>query len=729
MLKKIFLIVIHIVLVVTFIKLFLGLNQNFEISDILGKNNAEVIEYNKYRKKYDDERMLYFIVTADKNKVLKVNDYLTNSLLVISGLKTVTSINRLQFLNYIKKDNRVFLKRFYKNGKLSEKGSKLLKEEDLFKNSYVSSDEKSILTSLMLIENISNKELNDTILDLKELQKRIKKDFNVEVYLLGSKLASFYFNKELRDQQLVISPISFLIIGIILIYIFKSFSILILGFYYIGIVFLTSGIVIFYFKEGLSPYTNFSLFFIYVMATSDFIHFSHSYARTSGKLKERLKKSVQEVIVPCFYTTLTTTVAFLSLGLSDIEVIRDFGVYSSIGIFLSFLTNFYFLPFVLKSFNININVESPPFLSFLEKNYIKHLKMFKWPFYLFFCLALIIFSVVIKDLNFDDNLYDKFVKSHDMTKSVYQFHKKFNFTGSIDLIRSTKNDQFLDLNYEKTLNEFLEEVEALPNVTLTRNLPKFLSYARKEMKSSPEKSFQKDYELQHIFDLMKRKKLLNSVYNPTYGEEKITINIQSLHSNQLKKTLRSINNLIKKYKLSFKLTGFAPIRLKVLNSIIDGFLINFLGTYIIIFLIFVFIFKSLIWAMIGMIPNTLPLVFLLSLLSINQTPVEDSLLLFLTAVIGISVDDTIHFLTEFKKNYKSNDIDEALKITFKKTYKALFTTTLIFIAIGPCYYISDLTLLHKMALLFNLGLILALVSDFYLLPNLLKKLKRNVHEA
>ena len=97
----------------------------------------------------------------------------------------------------------------------------------------------------------------------------------------------------------------------------------------------------------------------------------------------------------------------------------------------------------------------------------------------------------------------------------------------------------------------------------------------------------------------------------------------------------------------------------------------------------------------------------------NQTPVEDSLLLFLTAVIGISVDDTIHFLTEFKKNYKSNDIDEALKITFKKTYKALFTTTLIFIAIGPCYFISDLTLLHKMALLFNLGLILALVSDFY----------------
>jgi hypothetical protein len=494
-------------------------------------------------------------------------------------------------------------------------------------------------------------------------------------------------------------------------------------------VFLSSGIIIFFFEESLSPYTNFSLFFIYVMATSDFIHFSHSYARTKGSLKERLKESVQDVIKPCFYTTLTTSVAFLSLGFSDIEVIRDFGIYSSLGIFLSFLTNFYFLPFVLKTFNINIKAESRPFLQFIERNYIKHLNKLKWPFYFFFFLSFLLFTIVIKDLNFDDNLYDKFVKSHDLTKSVYQFHEKFHFTGSIDLVRSTKNDQFLDLKYEKTLNDFLKDVEKLPNVTLTRNIPKYLQYARKEMNASPLKSFRKDYDLQNIFDLMKRQKLLDNVYSNTYQEEKITVKLKSLHSSQLGVTLKKINELIKKHNLSFQLTGFAPIRLKVLNSIIEGFLKNFVGTYIIIFVIFIYIFKSLKWAIIAMIPNTLPIVFLLSILSLNQTPIEDSLLLFLTAVIGISVDDTIHFLTEFKKNFEMKNTDEALKITFKKTYKALFTTTLIFIAVGPCYFISDLTLLHKMAVLLNLGLLLALISDFYLLPNLLKILKRKSYET
>ena len=287
----------------------------------------------------------------------------------------------------------------------------------------------------------------------------------------------------------------------------------------------------------------------------------------------------------------------------------------------------------------------------------------------------------------------------------------------------------MDLKYEKTLNDFLKDVEKLPNVTLTRNIPKYLQYARKEMNASPLKSFRKDYDLQNIFDLMKRQKLLDNVYSNTYQEEKITVKLKSLHSSQLGVTLKKINELIKKHNLSFQLAGFAPIRLKVLNSIIEGFLKNFVGTYIIIFVIFIYIFKSLKWAIIAMIPNTLPIVFLLSILSLNQTPIEDSLLLFLTAVIGISVDDTIHFLTEFKKNFEMKNTDEALKITFKKTYKALFTTTLIFIAVGPCYFISDLTLLHKMAVLLNLGLLLALISDFYLLPNLLKILKRKSYET
>ena len=57
--------------------------------------------------------------------------------------------------------------------------------------------------------------------------------------------------------------------------------------------------------------------------------------------------TIQEMAKPCFYTAITTIVAFCSLIVSDIRPVIDFGWMMTIGIALAFVLNFIYFPAVL----------------------------------------------------------------------------------------------------------------------------------------------------------------------------------------------------------------------------------------------------------------------------------------------------------------------------------------------------------------------------------------------
>lgn len=716
--KKILILLVHVLILVSFIFLAKDLNNDFDISDILGADNIEVTNYKKYKKKYDDERTLYVLTISDRELLLKTN-ILTQKLLHIRGLETVNSISLVQYLRYDKEQRRVQLRKFYNTGELSARGGYLLQNSGLFKNAFLNETQNASLTTVKIRKGLSKSKITELINSLNIVKEELSSE-ETKYHLLGTKLASYFFSKELIDQQTLISPLSLLIIIGFLLFVFRSMGAVFLGLYYMTFVFLLSAIVIFFFEKGITPYTNFSLFFIYVMATSDFIHFCHSYSNESGELKEKLSNSVKKVIKPCFYTTLTTATAFFSLALSPIKVIADFGLYSAVGIIISFVINFYALPYVLESFRLDVKISKSNFLSFFNTSYLKHIRYLKLPLFLLSSLILILFPISLKKLNFDDSLYDKFVKTHPMTESVYKFNEMFNFTGSVDLVRKVSRDELYSAKYEKETKIFINKIEQIENVSIVRGISKYLDYIREEVKASSDDSFTSHGQLRNILSLMQKQKITKDHYNNIYHEEKITIYLKSLKSSELKKTINKITKLIEEQNLSYELNGFAPIRLKMLNSILDGVLYNLLGTFAVIFVIFCFAFKSIRMGLIGMIPNIFPVMLILILMSYFNIAIEDSLILMLSSIIGISVDDTLHYMFAYLDEDRKRLHLDKVKSVFKKTHFALFTTTFLFVIVSPTYFISNLSLIHKMAIFFNIGLLSALICDFYLLPFFMK---------
>jgi len=184
---------------------------------------------------------------------------------------------------------------------------------------------------------------------------------------------------------------------------------------------------------------------------------------------------------------------------------------------------------------------------------------------------------------------------------------------------------------------------------------------------------------------------------------------------------QSLAELTVKYEpLRFRLTGVPLVVSRSLHKInVD--LAKSLGlAAIIIFGIITLEFRSFRYGVICLIPNIFPLAVISAYLFFTGRSLQTISVLVFTICLGIAVDDTIHFMTRFRTEFREcGDPHEAVKRSFRAVGKALVITTIIFIFCFGCCTISTIPMMKNFAYLACIGFTAALVGDLIILPALL----------
>ena len=121
----------------------------------------------------------------------------------------------------------------------------------------------------------------------------------------------------------------------------------------------------------------------------------------------------------------------------------------------------------------------------------------------------------------------------------------------------------------------------------------------------------------------------------------------------------------------------------------------------------------------SIIPNILPTVSAFGLMGLLGVPLDADTLMIAPLIIGIAVDDTIHFLTHYRMNLsRGNSVSEALKHTIDEVGRAVTFTTLIlgvsFLMLG----FSDYLGIARVGIFGSFAIFVALICDLLLLPAL-----------
>ena len=135
----------------------------------------------------------------------------------------------------------------------------------------------------------------------------------------------------------------------------------------------------------------------------------------------------------------------------------------------------------------------------------------------------------------------------------------------------------------------------------------------------------------------------------------------------------------------------------------------------------IFALRSFKLGALSLLPNALPILMTFGLWALLVGKVGMAAATVSASSLGIIVDDTVHFLTKYLRARREMGLDAAgaVRYAFRTVGVAIITTTLILTAGFLVLAWSTFRINFELGLLTAIAIVLALLTDFFLLPSLL----------
>ena len=471
--------------------------------------------------------------------------------------------------------------------------------------------------------------------------------------------------------------------------------------------------------------------------------------------KEIVREALRQMFLPCLYTALTTLVAFASLIVSDIKPVIDFGIIMVLGVTITFIFAFIFFGSLLSLINkdrLNLGSDNSS-----SKTLMIHSLAKNNPYKVISASLLVLFlsSWGISKLTVENKFIDYFKSSTEIYKGLSLIDRKLGGTATLDVIIDAPEveimedesfDDFDDdfgsalddeieeqgywftsdnLAYLETIHDYLENRPEIGKVLSVSSGIKIAEIANNNKRLS-------DLELALLRKLLPEEiesQLLASYI--TNGDNQVRLSarvIESYEGLNRKELISSVRyDLENEFNLSkdrYKLTGISVIYNNLLQSLF-GSLIGSMGiVFLCIFLMFIFLFRSLSLAVIGIIPNFLAAGAVIGTIGLIGIPLDVMTVTVAAVSIGMGVDNTIHYIHRFKKEFAvSKNYLESTKRTHATIGRALFYTSITIVLGFLVLSTSNFSPTIFFGIFTSLSMVMAVIGSLVLLPVLLIKLK------
>lgn len=210
-----------------------------------------------------------------------------------------------------------------------------------------------------------------------------------------------------------------------------------------------------------------------------------------------------------------------------------------------------------------------------------------------------------------------------------------------------------------------------------------------------------------------------------YKRLRLQIEIQSYNSNEAEKEMRGIQAEAQKLfsKAHVSMVGNLPQFTMMQQYVERGQMLSVLLSVLIIGIILLIVFRSWKVGLVGMIPNIAPALIVGGMMGWLDYPLDMMTASLIPMILGLSVDDTIHFINHGCVSFNScKNYTEAIKRTFRSEGVAIVMSTVIITIAFLGYLVSDATQIHNWGILAGAGMVSALLADLFLAPILFKYL-------
>ncbi len=172
--------------------------------------------------------------------------------------------------------------------------------------------------------------------------------------------------------------------------------------------------------------------------------------------------------------------------------------------------------------------------------------------------------------------------------------------------------------------------------------------------------------------------------------------------------------------MSVTVTGIMSIFGRIISAAIYSAAQSYVIALVIITILMIVLIGNLKLGLISMIPNLTPILCVVGLMGLTSIQFDMFTMLIASIAIGLAVDDTIHFMYNFRKYYElGGSVRGAVHRTLQTAGRAMLTTSVV-LSIGFfIFMLASMNNLFYFGLLTGLAILLALGADLILAPALM----------
>jgi len=476
-----------------------------------------------------------------------------------------------------------------------------------------------------------------------------------------------------------------------------------------------------------------------------FINKYHQEYQVHGNKAKALQRVITKTGTATLMTNITTAVGFATFILTNNVLLAEFGVVTTINILAIYLLCLLIVP-------IFFSYIPPPnarHLGHLEREYltsfmgwiVRTVKYNRISVYIV-SISLLIFGIIgIYEMRISGSIIEDMPKKTAFFDDIRFFEKEFDGVMPLEIMIDTKRKKgVMKLSTLNRMEELEETISEIPELSKPLSIVNLVKYSKQAYYNGNPEYYQLPTTQEQAFILSYAKNagknskdnLLKSYVDSTGQYARITTFIKDENGEKMDDIEARIrakaNKLFPPKRFNVIVTGKASVFQKGTIYLLDNLLSSLLFAFAITGGIVALMFRSFKMVLVSIIPNLLPLLMTAGLMGYLGIPLKPSTILVFGIAFGMSVDDTLRFLAQYRLELSRNGwkIKKAVFATFDDSGTSMFYTSIVLFFGFSVFMLSSFGGTIALGGLVALTLFFGMLSNLVLLPSLVLSLNKTL---
>ncbi|MCK5838767.1 MAG: MMPL family transporter [Bacteroidales bacterium] len=734
----------------------MNLEISYDFASMLPASDSTLVRYQQFKERFGQDGSIFFIGMKDE-KIYNLDEFnawndLIGTLKNIDGVQEIVSFANLYKL--VKNDST---RKFDFQPIVNQKPQTQHELDSLIKEIYSypfydnllynKKSNANIMAITLSQDKINNKKRILLVNEIKSLTEEFSKQYDINFHYSGLPYIRTVTLKKVQSELRLFVLLAMLIASIALFIFFRSVKAVLFPMFIVTISIVWSMGVLVLLGYKITLLTGIIPPLVIIIGVENCIFllnkFHHEFRSHGNKIKA-LSRVVQKVGNATFLTNLTTATGFAAFIVTRNQALIEFGIVASISIMIVFFLTLFLIP-------IFYSYLSPP-----KKRHTRHLdnrltiKLLDKIIFLvqnrrnaiyLTTLVVLLFGIAgIFQLKTTGNLVDDISHSDPLYKDLMFFENEFNgilpFEISID---TRKQKGAFRLSTIRKINQLQDSLRKYPEFSKPLSIADVVKFAKqafynnKSSYYSLPNSQEKNFILSYVPNMGSEKRtILNSFIDTNLRVTRITVQIANVGTHEIKRIKQDlkpiIDDIFPPSRFDVEITGTSVVFLKGTEYLVRSLLISLILAIIVIGILMALLFTSFQMVGVSIITNLLPQILTAALMGFLLISIKPSTILIFSIALGISVDNTIHFLSRYRMELKTNNWNIKLSVisALKETgFSMIYSSIVLFFGFA-IFTLSTFGGTKSMGFLISFTLLIAVLSNLLVLPSLLLSLDRRV---